>query len=311
MIPSTASHINFPVIKKAEGKYCWDVNGRKYLDFFGANLTVVLGHKQFKFDNPPHFSGKSYLEDEVSKQLSKYTKTKHFRYFKNGHNAVDCAIRLSKNLIGNIFTGLAFIGYGGTSDSYVYTTKNSNGVDYARAKQAILNDGHLTGWAGNLYGTKINILIFESRYSFLAKHIDADIKICDHLKSGINGLYESIDADFHLYGKSIANGYPVAVMTGKDKLMKRIDEIYYSTTFGGDNIGLEAIQETIKEYDREKWLDLKAYADSKLPAWESLNTKHIKKFRDKGILFNGYWNIMTEHTKQDIDLLAHLCKKLL
>lgn len=315
MKPSTASKEHLPIIKKAEGKFCWDAKGQKYLDFTGSNLTVILGYKNFNFYSVPNFPGVSYLEPEASKRLSKYTGTKHFRYFKNGHNAVDCAVRLARSLF-NKQSSIYFIGYAGTSDDYISTTSNSNGIAYSRSVQAIIEDGKISRWQGNqLCLTKgifpeAKILVYESRFEAFAKKIKADIKICDHLKSGVNGLYEKIDADFHLYGKSLANGYPVAVMTGEDKLMKRIDEIYYSTTFGGENTGLEGILQTLNEYDRKKWLELKDYADSVLPQWQSIPPKKIKEFTKNGILFNGYWQVMTCHTKEDIDQLSKIIKKV-
>lgn len=296
--PSTASKEHLPVIKKASGKYVWDVEKNKYLDLTGANLTVILGHNQFKFKNSPNFPGKSYLEDEVSNLLSKHTKTKYFRYFKNGSDAVNCAIRLARHLSGDKNEHVSFAGYAGSNDCYSRTV-NPNGIPEQDSSQN-LKHGH--------------IVVYESRYDNFAHQVPVlrhKYEICDHLKSGINGLWENIDADFHLYGKSLANGYPVAVLTGRDDYMKRIDEIYYSTTFGGDNVGLEAIKKTLKEYDRKKWLELKEYADSVLPPWQSLKPEQIKKFTKQGVLFTGYWQIMTSHTKEDIDRLASLCKKIL
>jgi len=315
--PSTASKEHLPVIKKASGKYVCDVEGNKCLDFTGANLTVILGHNQFKFKNSPNFPGKSFLEDEVSNLLSKHTKTKHFRYFKNGSDAVNCAIRLARHLLTEDKWLVNFMGYAGSNDCYAHTV-NKNGIPYQLSRQIpvlsannvstrMSQDIILGSYARDKYG----IIVFESRYSGFGKQLKSKIKICDHLKSGINGLWEKIDADFHLYGKSLANGYPVAVLTGHDDYMKRIDEIYYSTTFGGDNVGLEAIKKTLKEYDRKKWLELKEYADSVLPPWQSLKPEQIKKFTKQGVLFTGYWQIMTSHTKEDIDRLASLCKKIL
>lgn len=297
IIPSTASHVNFPVIKRANGKYCWDVAGNKYLDFNGANLTVILGHKRFKFKNPPHFTGESYLEDEVSKELSKLTGTKYFRYFKNGSDAVNCAIRLSRHIVKNPNELVCFAGYAGSNDCYARTI-NPNGIPDQNSQQK-LKYGH--------------IVVYESRYYSHVNQVPMlqhKIKICDDLKSGINGLYENIDADFHLYGKSLANGYPIAVLTGRNDYMEKINEIYYSTTYGGENTGLEAVQQTLKEFNRDKWLKLKKYADSKLPAWQSLTKEQIMEFRKRGILNNGYWQIMQIHTKQDIDRLAEAYIKI-
>lgn len=307
--PSTASKEHLPVIKKASGKHIWDIDGKKYLDFTGSNLTVTIGHKKYRFKNTPNFPGKSYLEDEVSKQLSKYTGTKYFRYFKNGSDAVSCSIRLARNILNKPDAVVCYVGYGGSHNEYARTV-NSKGIPYTPSAQLQMGFG-MTRFEGLDYAPEnIDILIFESRFPGVAE-FKADIKICDHLKSGINGLWEDVNADFHLYGKSLANGYPVAVMTGKNKYMKRIDEIYYSTTFGGDNIGLEAIKQTLKKYDRKKWLKLKEYADSVLPPWQSLDENKIKQFTKNGVLFNGYWAIFQSHTKEDIDRLASLCKKIL
>jgi glutamate-1-semialdehyde 2,1-aminomutase len=304
--PSTASKEHLPVIKSASGCFAHDVDGKEYLDFTGSNLTVILGHQSFVLNYAPNFPGKSFLEDEVSERLSELTKTNHFRYFKNGHNAVDCALRLSRHILGDQFISILFVGYHGVGDLYV-STFNQNGLpliedDVYQYKK----DTHL-----ELDSIDYDVVIFESRYEKDIKKIKAKLKICDHLKSGINGLWEKVDADFHLYGKSLANGYPVAVLTGRDDYMKRIDEIYYSTTFGGDNVGLEAIHKTMNAYDRSKWLELKEYADSVLPPWQSLKQEQIKKFTKQCVLFTGYWQIMTSHTKEDIDRLASLCKKIL
>jgi glutamate-1-semialdehyde 2,1-aminomutase len=303
--PSTASKEHLPIIKSASGCFAIDTDGKCYLDFTGSNLTVILGHDQFKFNYAPNFPGKSYLEDEVSKQLSKYTNTKFFRFFKNGSDAVNCAIRLARHIVKNNNAEVMFNGYAGSNDCYSRTI-NDFGIPWQDSFQLPPNP---LGEKSTIRG-HANIYVFESRFKN-NKDLKAKIKICDHLKSGINGLWENVDADFHLYGKSLANGYPVAVLTGRDDYMKRIDEIYYSTTFGGDNVGLEAIHKTLNAYDRSKWLELKEYADSVLPPWQSLNPEQIKRFTKKGILFTGYWQIMTSHTKEDIDRLASLCKKIL
>ena len=300
--PSTASKEHLPVIESAFDCRCLDIDGNEYLDFTGSNLTVILGHERFNFLNTPNFPGKSYLEDEVSKQLSKYTKTKYFRYFKNGSDAVNCAIRLSRHILKWNDAVISFCGYAGANDAYAKTI-NPNGIPDQDTHQM---DPELCASV-----TGEGILVFESRFKEIADKSHVGIKICDHLKSGINGLWENINADFHLYGKSIANGYPVAVLTGRDDYMKRIDEIYYSSTFGGDNVGLEAIKQTLKKYDRKKWLELKKYADSVLPPWKTITPKQIKQFTKNGVLFNGYWQIMLPHTKEDIDRLASLCKKIL
>ena len=46
--PSTATKRYFPIIGKAKGKYVWDIDGNKYIDFTGSNLTTILGYNLCK-----------------------------------------------------------------------------------------------------------------------------------------------------------------------------------------------------------------------------------------------------------------------
>jgi glutamate-1-semialdehyde 2,1-aminomutase len=301
MKPSTNSKEHMPVIRKAKGKYVWDIEGNKYLDTTGSNLTVIHGYRP-AIGVTPNLPGKSDCEAKLGAMLGYYTHTSHFRYYKNGSDAVNNAVRLSKHILGNSNASTMYIGYAGSNDSYAYTV-NKNGI----TEQA--------SWQykkGNIQLQSYDILVFESRFSDIACNIDAKIRICDHLKSGVVGLYEfwllfrDKEADFHCFGKSIANGSALAVLTGKDELMERIDEVYYSTTFGcNQDAMLEAIR-TIKDFEKvqDKYFKLYSYAKDKLPEWQSITPEQIKKFQKLGVLFNGYWQIFTIHTKRDIDRLA-------
>src|SRR5213596_982094 len=43
--PSVANYYQKPLVAdRAQMQYVWDVEGRKYLDFFGGILTVSVGH---------------------------------------------------------------------------------------------------------------------------------------------------------------------------------------------------------------------------------------------------------------------------
>lgn len=297
--PSTASNRNYPIIVHSSKQYAYDENGKEYLDFIGGNNTVVLGHKRFKFKHTPIYSGKSILEDELSNKLKEYTGNDYYRYFKNGSDSVSCAIRLSRHILGGEDRNIFFLGYHGANNEYVYTV-NPNGID--RQNTCQIQPDPVKDVSEYLEDNSfVDILVFESRYSHIADNINARIKICDHLKSGIMGLHEPT-YDFDLYGKSIGNGYPISVITGKDEYMERINEIYYSTTFGGDNLGLEAALRTINEFESKEdiYLNLMEYAKDNLPEWDSAPIEVVNNLLDKGILYNGNWQIMLPHSKKDI-----------
>ena len=306
--PSTQSKVNMPVICKAKGKYVWDNNGNEYLDFTGSNLTNILGYRP-TLPSVPNYPGVSDVEGELSDLLSSYTQTKHFRYFKNGHNAVDCAVRLSRMLLyGRPEIETSYLGYHGTSDSYTWTIDNINGVadqytlgGTSQSEQICIED----------LPKETDILVFESRHAEYADKIDAKIRICDTLKDGVRALYGLNNDrlfDFTLYGKSIANGSPLAVMTGKDEHMEKIDEIYYSTTFGSNPGDMRECIRTIKDFDnvKDKYFKLYNYALNKLPKWQTITPYQQSIVQDHGILYNGYWAIMLPHTYKDIDKLADI-----
>jgi len=303
--PSTSSKSLFPIIKNGEGVHVIDDKYNRYLDFTGSNNTVILGYFPFLNNLPPNFPGVSYLEDEVSDILSKYTKTKHFRYFKNGSDSVSCAIRLARRILNNRRAPIFYVGYAGAHNEYARTI-NSEGIpDYASYQ---LNPNELNEESFESYN-KDSILVYESRYESLLKNFPSKIKICDHLKSGIMGLWEENNADFNIYGKSLANGYPVSVITGRDKYMEEISNVYYSTTYGGDNVGLHAIKETINAFTPNIMLYEKrlSFAKTHLPKWKSIPKEKIQFFTENKVLFNGHWQIMLLHTEDQIMRLSRLC----
>lgn len=303
MIPSTISKKHFPIISDACDQFAWDIDGKKYLDFTGANLTVILGYQGCLEGPPPNFPGMSFLEVELAEKLKDLTGYNHFRFFKNGKDAVDCALRLARHIEG-VNSRIGFMGYHGSGNEYVWTTDNKNGIPEQNSFQQRFIPGC------DVYNfTEADILCYESRYKDF-KITRGAFKIVDTLKEGMRALFNDYSDDLVIYGKSIANGYPLAVLTGKDEVMERLPEIYYSTTFGGENV---AIQEALLAIDyykqvKESHEELLSYA-KKLPAWRSFNPKEIKHFLDRGILNNGYWQIMTCHTKADIDKLeeAYSC----
>lgn len=291
MLPSTRSKWLFPEIEYASGQWVTTRAGDDYLDFTGSNLTVVLGYRPIEYKGAPNFPGISYLERELIEHLRDLTGYNYFRFFKNGHDAVDCARRLSQHLLEKkCVTG--YCGYHGTSDSYMSTTKDHQGID-PQPSIKVPEDGDC------------DILIYEPRFKDKVKDVKCGLKIVDTLKEGIRALYNEYDDDLVLYGKSIANGTAISVLTGKDEYMGRLDEIYYSTSYGSENVGLFETINTIEDYRESKtWHDeLWKYAE-KLPPWRDFTEQEVKHFMDRGIFNNGYYQIMVCHNPEDIDRLA-------
>lgn len=323
--PSTNSKEHFPIIKKAIGKYCWDIDGKKYIDFTASNLTTVLGYRPRKAV-VPNYPGVSTAEGELTSLLKKYTNTELFRFYPSGSDAVNNAIRIARHIVGDTNARVTFLGYSGSNDSYA-STININGIPLAvSTRKGDLPCVNHQVKDFNSLPKYTDILVFESRYSHFAKQIKSKVKIVDCLKDGILALHNKpinsfekgicqylYDYDFYCYGKSIFNGSSGAILTGRTDYMKRIDEVYYSTTFGCNNDMMTEGIRTIKDFEKikGKYFSLYNYAKEILPEWQSISLEKIKQFLEKGVLYKGYWGILACMNKSDIERLAMLCKNIL
>jgi glutamate-1-semialdehyde 2,1-aminomutase len=57
--------------------------------------------------------------------------------------------------------------------------------------------------------------------------------------------------DLASFGKGLANGYPVSAVTGKAEIMKLMEEIFFSFTFGGETLSLAASFAVLNKLQRE------------------------------------------------------------
>ena len=57
--------------------------------------------------------------------------------------------------------------------------------------------------------------------------------------------------DLGCFGKAMANGYPLAALVGKGKIMKKLEEAFISGTFSGELLSIQACLTTIKIIERD------------------------------------------------------------
>ena len=98
--------------------------------------------------------------------------------------------------------------------------------------------------------------------------------------------FYGVTPDLSCFGKSMANGYPLSALVGKRKIMRLMEDIFFSTTFGGDTIALVAALATIK-----KMQDLNVITKVK---------KHGKK------LIKSINSILLKHNMQDYISISNI-----
>ena len=248
---------NYPrFIDGAKG--CHVVSGEKgYLDFISALGPIILGYQDEYVDSyvmdQIRFSGNlfslpSRLEAEVAEMLTKIIPCAEMVHFlKNGGDATMAAVRLAR-----AYTGRKVVlnkGYHGwavfdqlTSFEDLNMLKNYPDWDYVAAilvEPELFNGAELLEMKSlcEKYGA---ILIFD--------------EVISGFRIAMGGVQEFLGVipDLACFSKAMANGYPISALVGKGEIMERLEkDVFVSTTFGGDTIGLAACMGTIRKMKKE------------------------------------------------------------
>jgi glutamate-1-semialdehyde 2,1-aminomutase len=152
--------------------------------------------------------------------------------------------------------------------------------------------------------------------------------------------------DLACFGKGLANGYPLSAVAGRADVMREMEQVFFSFTFGGEALSLAAARATLTKLCREpvtqriavlgRRLSLavnEILAASRLedvfsltghPSWTFLNfrdaggfsaaeikTLWMQEILDRGILSFGTHNINYAHADTDIDFLIGIYREVL
>jgi 4-aminobutyrate aminotransferase-like enzyme len=49
-----------------------------------------------------------------------------------------------------------------------------------------------------------------------------------------------VEPIYPTFGKGMANGYPLSAVVGSNKVMQKVEDIFFSGTFGGETLSLAA-----------------------------------------------------------------------
>ena len=159
-------------------------------------------------------------------------------------------------------------GYHGWADWYAVTTPRSKGIpkDFSRliapfdyndlgSLERTLDEHH-----GRVAAVIMEPVLLEAPApGFLAgvkaaAHRHGALLIFDEIVSGfrwaVGGAQEyfNVVPDLAVFGKGMANGLPLAAVVGRAELMAEFEEIFVSSTFGGDTLALAACLATLQEY---------------------------------------------------------------
>lgn len=280
----------FPLFaKKGFKQFIEDVDGNIFLDFVSGLGSVSLGYSIKEIDDKIKKALKKGvtlslshpIEFELAKKLKKIIPSAEMvRFGKNGTDANSAAIRLARYYTGR--DHIAVCGYHGWQDWYIASTTMSGGIP-KKTKQLthVFSFNDINSLKILFKKRKFAAVIIEPlsidlpKKTFLKELKNICKKnntilifdeICTGFRVALGGAQElyNVVPDLSTFGKAIGNGYPISAVVGKKKIMKNMEKIFYSGTFGGETISLEACMATINFIKKNKSIKNNIYKGSYL-----------------------------------------------
>jgi glutamate-1-semialdehyde 2,1-aminomutase len=229
--------------------------------------SITLGYKDKKFNSHVrkqiskgiNFSLPGILECEVTEKIvAMVPGAEMVRFGKNGSDVTSAAIRLARSFTGK--DHIAVCGYHGWHDWYIGSTTRNSGVPEAVSKLTHKFEYNNLESLKKVFEEnpgKIAAVILEPmnkdfpEKNFLENvkkiaHENGALLIFDEVITGFRfsrgGAQElfGVIPDLSTFGKGLANGFPISAIVGRKEIMKGMEEIFFSGTFGGELASLSA-----------------------------------------------------------------------
>ena len=240
-----------------------------------------------QIDKGSSYSVPSKLEQQLAKILcDNIPSAEMVKFGKNGNDVTGAAIRLARHYTKK--NHILYCGYHGWQDWYVCNTSMDSGipVEIKRYTHSFkYNDVRSLDNLFKKYKNQVACVILEpiskekpicpvlcsackkdkrkkcfgflNRIQKLTRQNNA-LLIFDEVVTGFrfsSGGYQKIckiTPDLSCFSKAMANGFPLAALVGKKKIMSQFSGIYYSLTFAGETMSLAASIKTIQLLKKNK-----------------------------------------------------------
>jgi glutamate-1-semialdehyde 2,1-aminomutase len=352
-------------LRSGRGAHVTDVDGNQFLDFNMAVGPLSLGYAHPEVDAAIRaqledgitFSLMHPLEVEVAELVASVVPgASMVRFSKTGADVTSAAIRLARAFTGR--SKVLACGYHGWHDWYIATTDRRKGIppEVADLTHTFAYNDLASGEAALDEDTACVILepmVFEEpKAGFLEDllrlcHARGALLIFDEMWTGfrcaLGGAQErfGVTADLACFSKAVANGMPLALLSGRADVMSLLDkEVFFFTTFGGEALSLAAAKATIEILKRDgvpakldrlgaeikrRYNDLALSLGLDFTRCVGLGCRSLVSFEAKGlaagqdpllmkslvqqelirrgILWSGFHNLSFAHSQRDVDTL--------
>jgi len=355
---------------RGKGSHVWDVDGNEFIDYSMGVGPVSLGYCYPKVDEAIKrqleqgitFSLMHPLEVEVAELIRHVVPhTECVRFSKTGADVTSAAIRLARAHTGK--NKVLCCGYHGWHDWYIGVTSRNAGIpptvmeytntfaynDIVSVESAIDDDTACVILEPMVFEEPRNNFLHDLRTLCSDRGV---VLIFDEMWTGfrlaLGGAQEhfGVRADLCTFSKAIANGMPLAVLTGREEIMQLCEkDVFFFTTFGGETLSLAAARATIEEMAvrrvpehlqaKGRWLQSNLNTIFELrdmtflkcvgapcrtmlsigstPIGNPLEIKTFfqQEFLRHGILWSGFHTMSYSHTEEDIDFTVRAYGEIL
>lgn len=360
-------------IEKGFGSKVVDVDGNEYIDFVNGLASITLGYCDSDIDqavieqlkNGVTFSLPHKLEAIVAEKIINLVPSaEKVRFGKNGSDATSGAIRIARAFTGR--DDVAVCGYHGWQDWYIGSTTRNLGVPTATQKlthKFTYNNIDSLKLLFEENQGKIAAVIMEPmnvefpKDNFLENvkklaHENGAVLIFDETITGFRFSkggaqeYFNVIPDLSTFGKGLANGYALSAIAGRNDIMKKMEDVFFSGTFGGETLSLAAANAVLDKItskdilseiaEKGAWLLSKLnvlikenkfeqyYATAGHPTWSFLlirpginttdyemKTLFLQEMFKRGILTLGSHNLSSAHSYKDLEQLISTYEEVL
>lgn len=260
-----------------DGGRIYDVDGNQYVDLVSALLPNVLGYRDRDVDSAIRrqlargisLSLPAELETELAERLVRHVPCAEMvRFGKNGTDATSAAIRLARAATQR--DRVIALGYHGWQDWYIGATTRNLGVP-----GAVSSLTHLAPY-GDLAAVERLLQAHPGEFAAVILepagaseppagylqglkdlvHRSGALVVFDEIITGFRWAlggaqaHYGVTPDLACFGKAMGNGMPISAVVGRAEVMRLMEQIFYSGTFGGEALSLAAAIATIDKIER-------------------------------------------------------------
>lgn len=275
------------LMARAQGAYCWDVDGNRYLDWAMGNRVIILGHcypaineaVRRQMDLGQNYTRPGVLEYELAEYLIDLLPVAEMvKFGKNGSDVTTAAVKLARAATGRKYVACcADHPFFSIHDWFIGTTPMNAGVPDEISEQTLrfpYNDIDALKALFDRYPGQIAAIILEPvkneepRDNYLAAlrelaTREGTVLIFDEMISGLRfdlrGAHHrwKVYPDLACFGKAFSNGYSFSLLAGKREIMElgglrhnKRRVFLLSQTHSSETIGLAACKATLDECQR-------------------------------------------------------------